>query len=132
MTGFWSKAWHDYFRLGFHTASVYLATKLTGSSHVHLTRHLRLWIGFGLSGYMHASGAWMMNPNGNPIRGEFKFYLLQALGSSIQVLVATHVGGLKENWGYLGKISNLSFSIGWLIWTGPYLNNDLIRGGFWD
>lgn len=129
-TGFWGDTWHSYFRLGLFKSSEYLVMLVLGRQPESVIRIARLWMGFVISAYMHMCGSWMMNRNGSPFKGQFMFFVWQALGITTQLLLQRKFRQLASRHSLLAKIFNGGFCCLWLLWTAPLLTDDLILGGF--
>jgi hypothetical protein len=130
-TGFWGGLWQTYFRLGLaKTTELLLPQPSRPSRAVRLTR---LWIAFLLSAYLHVCASYMMSRKSNRLVGVLLFFLLQALGITIETMFKPIVVQILKGNERLMTLFNFFFCFVWLIpLAGVLVNDDMVLGGFVD
>ena len=135
LAGWWGAWWHQTFRFAFQAPGDSLVDFLRVERRSVAGRCVSTWVAFFLSGMLHASGSFTQLGDTYPLTGQLAFFLLQALGVTVQS------GGcfwLAEKTGAMGRIpkvvkrvGNLGIVTVWLYFTSPLLVDDFARGGIW-
>ena len=135
LAGCWGKWWHQYFRAGFTNTSLWVLSffpeKLATKRIIRQT--VSVFVAFTLSGLIHMGGSYVQIADTNP-RGPFTFFLLQAIGVTIEDLFKRAIlsGMLPYTLPRWVKwTANCLFVACWLVFTGSYIADDFARGGIW-
>ncbi|KAL2825634.1 membrane bound O-acyl transferase family-domain-containing protein [Aspergillus cavernicola] len=138
LAGAWSKWWHQIFRFGFVSTSKWLISLLpsTLSSHRSIRRIIITLVAFGISGLMHGSGSYTQIGETRPFSGTFLFFFLQPVGISIQGLCSRIIVTSLARHGlppprWLRRFGNVTFVLGWLLFTGNRIADDFANGKMW-
>lgn len=134
--GVWSDWWHQLFRAIFSAPSTWIYTHLpTCLQKPFVKAILRAFIAFTISGLLHSCGSYTQLADTEPLSGTFLFFFLQALGMTLQNLVAKYLfpklypcQRLPQ---WLRRAANLVFVIVWCFTVGHLLADDFARGGLW-
>jgi hypothetical protein len=128
LAGWWGGFWHQTFRFAFEAPARWVLQRLGMDPKSPGGKVVGLFVSFGLSGCLHASGSYTQLGDTRPFRGPFCFFMAQAVGISLQTF-ASHQ--LKTAPGMMRRGGNLFFVMVWLYWTAPLLVDDFARGGIW-
>jgi hypothetical protein len=141
LTGFWSRFWHQAFRMPLDATCTYLLSYLTsfgidlGPSNRAL---LRMWIVFTLSGIMHACISQTALGTTQPLSGALMFFFLQPAGIMVQSYFYSflrYIGWLPEfndkssYTCWQRQLYHYAFVNIWLLLVSPLLVEDLAKGG---
>ena len=135
LAGTWASWWHQLFRFSYVSAGKWTISHLPASFQrkPNLTRSLRVFIAFLLSGFLHSIGSYTQVSHTHPFSGSFLFFLLQAPGILLQTTVAKYLNEQLPfqvpRW--LRRAGNLIFVALWFCLTGPLEGDDLARCGIW-
>jgi hypothetical protein len=131
MTGFWGGLWHSYFRLGLSKTTELLISR--PSMPTPTVRLVRLWLAFLISGYIHMCASYMMSRKWDRLFNVLLFFLLQALGITVETAVKQITAHKYKGSERLSMLFNLLFCFVWLVpFTGGLVADDMILGGFLD
>ncbi|KAF2208171.1 hypothetical protein CERZMDRAFT_114711 [Cercospora zeae-maydis SCOH1-5] len=132
LAGFWSSFWHQTFRYAFQAPATRLLAFLHMEPRSRQGRMVSLWLAFGLSGLLHASGSTTQLGDTRPLRGPFAFFLCQALGITLQTFFTQKTQHRLSHFPRpVRQLGNFSFVIVWMYFTAPLLVDDFARGGVW-
>lgn len=137
LAGFWGKYWHQMFRYGISEPSRVFIERFDMNRRGTPARIVQLLIAFGLSGSIHAAGAYTtfsLEP-ARPFSGPLMFFLAQGFGIIVQSsavrLLFQCIPHAKTVPQAVRQASNLLFVMVYLYITGPLLANDFARCGIW-
>lgn len=134
LAGWWGAWWHQTFRFVFEQPANVIR-RLTGVEKRSIPgRLISLYTAFFLSGCLHASGSYTQLGDTRPLLGPMRFFLLQALGITVQTFLAQQLkaAGLSERLPKpIKRLGNLVIVHVWLYFTAPFLCDDFARGGIW-
>lgn len=140
LAGAWNIWWHQLFRVGFSAAGRFLCALILPNKESTPRRYglreriVQVFVGFGLSGALHALGSYTQLADTKPLHA-FLFFLLQAVGVFAQLFVTRFLlpkmpfSRRIPRW--LRRAANLVFIVVWFYHTGPLLADDFARGGIW-
>ena len=136
LAAIWSKCWHQMFRFGIYRPSEQIISYFKLSPRSYIARLLVLFIGFGLTGSIHAgaaSTAFPANPSNpqRPFKGAFLFFMLQPLGILFQTSINTYVLHTRSWPPALLGVYNTIFLLLWSYQVGPLLVDDFAKCGIW-
>ena len=135
LAGWWGSWWHQLFRMGISEPSRVLIAKLGWNSRSQKSKLLQLFIGFGISGIIHAGASYTtLNPESRPLSGPFAFFLSQAFGVLAEQFVFKTMGisNVMRSWPrFLRRAGTLMYLMAWSYVTGPLLADDFARCGIW-
>ena len=132
----WSKCWHQLFRFGITRPSEKLMRRYQIPARSTPGRLLTLFIGFGLTAFVHTSASYTCfppNPSNppRPIRGACFFFVLQPCGILAQTYLNVKILKLQSWPKPLVKLYNTVFLAAWSYFVGPLLADDFARCGIW-
>ncbi|KAK3109845.1 hypothetical protein LTR53_016471 [Teratosphaeriaceae sp. CCFEE 6253] len=134
LAGWWGGWWHQTFRFAFEAPGTRLLDAVGVDRHSALGKAVGVFIAFFLSGCLHASGSYTQLGDTRPLRGPFRFFMLQAAGT----LAQTTATQLLVRWGVVERCPKLlryatNFALVnlWLYFTAPLLMDDFAKGGVW-
>ena len=134
LAGWWGAWWHQTFRQAFQVPGDRLVDFLGWERRSVKGRLVATWVAFFLSGCLHASGSYTQLGDTYPLRGQMAFFLLQALGVTVQMgggAVLVRAGVTRWVPRFVRRAGNLGVVVGWLYFTAPLLVDDFARGGIW-
>ncbi|PSN71210.1 hypothetical protein BS50DRAFT_618287 [Corynespora cassiicola Philippines] len=132
--GWWSSWWHQTFRFAFEQPSRKLIQIVGMDPRSPIAKLIQLFIAFGLSGFVHASGSYTCAGSTEPIHGPVVFFLLQALGIFLEALVTHSLckTGIQHRMPrVITRAITFLYVHVWFYFTAPLLANDFARGGVW-
>ena len=133
LRGFWGVYWHQMFRPMFTSFANAAVVKLQLEMNSLAANLVRVFVPFTLSGMIHACGSYTLFGATKPSNA-FLFFLLQPLGLLLQSLCDRVLDGRNksENTSYhIQGVTNLIFSLTWMLITFPLLADDFARGGLY-
>ncbi len=135
LAGWWGKWWHQMFRFGMSEPSRFVIGKLGWDPSSQKSKILQLLIAFGISGTIHAGASYTtFNPETRPLSGPFAFFFSQAFGILAEQFVFKTMGisNVIQSWPRsLRRAGTLVYVMAWFYVTGPWLADDLAKGGIW-
>lgn len=135
ISGLWGCGWHQFFRFGFGAPSRWLFAHLpTSLQSTKMKLVLKLFIAFTLSGSIHACGSYTQIGPTKPFSGSFMFFAFQGPAVLLQhflskTIMPSILPFKLPPW--LLRIANICLILGWALFSGPLLADDLARGGTW-
>ena len=136
LASIWSKCWHQMFRFGIYRPSEQIISYFNISPRSYVARLLVLFIGFALTGSIHAGAAstsFPANPSTpqRPFKGAFLFFILQPFGILFQTFINTNILHTKSWPPVLLGAYNTTFLLLWSYNIGPLLVDDFAKCGIW-
>lgn len=136
LAGFWSQFWHQLFRFGFTSSARFLLSLCSKrlASNSRFRRFVMAFVAFCLSGALHAAGSYTQYANTKPLSNTLLFFFLQAVGITVQTFLAKVVLPKMIPYRFprwMRRATNFAFAFVWSIVSGPFLADDLARGGVW-
>lgn len=129
LAGFWGSWWHQSFRFAFSAPTNFLARKGYLDPRSTTTRVLALFVGFGLSGFVHAGGSLTQQSHTYPWHSAL-FFLVQPLGILLeQAFCSRFRSGIARLPRFVRRVGNAAYTTIWFLCTAPMLQNDSARGG---
>ncbi|KAF2999418.1 hypothetical protein E8E13_007281 [Curvularia kusanoi] len=89
LAGWWSSWWHQTFRFAFEQPSLWICKHLGLDRRSMPAKAIQLLTAFGLSGFLHACGTYTAAGPTHPISNSFVFFMLQALGIFLEVVLSS-------------------------------------------
>lgn len=134
LAGWWSVWWHQTFRFAFEEPGRRLVESLGWRRGDVRARAVQLGVAFGMSGFVHACGAWTCAGQTDPLRGSLVFFLLQAGGIFVEGCVRLGLGKTGVQ-GYVPtavkRVVTFVYVHVWFYYTAHLLGDDFSRGGVW-
>ncbi len=134
LAGWWSSWWHQTFRFAFEAPSLALISYLGLKRRSIPAKALQVFIAFGLSGILHASGTHTAAGPTRPLSNSLRFFLNQALGILIEVTLSallrrTGIQNHVPRW--LMRTWTFVYVHVWFYYTAHLLCDDFALGGVW-
>ncbi|KAF8876323.1 membrane bound O-acyl transferase family-domain-containing protein [Infundibulicybe gibba] len=128
---FWGRTWHQVFRRPLIAHGRWLSRKVfrfppgsVGSSYT------QLYVGFCLSGLIHAAADWEMAHNTESAKRNVQYFVLQAVAITFEDMFF----GLARRWGFprASRLIGRVWFVAWMVWSGPIWIETTIQGGCAD
>ncbi|KAH7074416.1 membrane bound O-acyl transferase family-domain-containing protein [Paraphoma chrysanthemicola] len=134
LAGWWGSWWHQTFRFAFAEPSRVCIEKLGWGKHEARAKAVQLFVAFGMSGIVHASGSWTCAGPTRPVRGPIAFFLLQAFGIIVESSITTALKPLRLKDKLPKRVIQVWTFVYvhfWFYHTAHLLCDDFARGGVW-
>lgn len=131
LAGWWGAWWHQTFRFAFQQPGDALVRALGLPKRSVAGRLVSTWTAFFLSGVLHATGSYTQMGDTRPLRGPMAFFMLQALGVTVQTGLVHFLALERVFPRWLRRVGNFAIVAVWMYFTAPLLVDDFARGGIW-
>lgn len=134
LAGWWSSWWHQTFRFAFEQPSLRTCEYFSLDRRSVPAKAIQLLTAFGLSGALHACGTYTAAGPTHPISNSFAFFMLQALGIFLEVVVSSTLrktGIQKHVPQWAMQVWTFVYVHVWFYHTAYLLCDDFALAGIW-
>lgn len=132
LAGWWGGWWHQTFRYSFEAVALKLLFLLGINKRSEKGKAVSMFTAFLLSGCLHACGSYTQLGETRPLRGPFRFFLLQPVGIILQMFLSKQLTrvGVQQRIPKVGRQAvNFIYVHLWGYFTAPLLIDDFAKGG---
>lgn len=109
----------------------HVANKTFGFSRgTNLSAYTQLYIGFALSGLVHAGGDYMVARRLSLTKPSIRWFLLQAVGITLEDFFMWCTKSIRPNSRWLNRAIGTIWVTLWFAWTTPAYTDNMSMGGY--